>query len=169
MTSSEHLTPCPDSARAHHPQADTVHGFSVDADLKPVLESLWEDGINTLCSCQGDTNVRHSVVGRVHNHEGFISVLSFTDATRTFTWLEEREANPFLSVEPDGHNGAREYVVNFDPVTTWGRGPDTSRHQSAASLRDGAVRCVRALPTVLVFILAVLGAAVVFGVLLQRL
>lgn len=89
------LVPCPDTdTKTLHPQVDSGHGFTVDRDLLPALESLWSLGINTTCSCSGTIGVRHGLLGPRHDHPGFVSVTDLDEAVRAFRWFDTQDAAP---------------------------------------------------------------------------
>lgn len=160
-SASPSLPPCPDEHPTHHQQVATNRGFTVDIDLKPTLDALWGTGVITLCSCAGETGVRHRLFGATHDHYGFIAFPTLDDATQAFALLERRQANPALTVSPEGHHGATEYTVEFEPVARW-NAPAKKQGSRALSIASHTALflTVTALKG-LVFMFAILGFAYV--------
>lgn len=88
---------------AHHPSIMASRGFEVDVAIAPLLEVLWAQGIETVCSCGGDADFMPTV-----SIEGLIGSL------RAFEVAVEVTGAEYVGLEyrsDGGHNpdGEAEY------------------------------------------------------------
>lgn len=95
-----------------HAQVDSGQGFTVDAEILPLLRFLWKHGIKTLCSCQGDTHVKHGIFGEVHDHPAFVTVETLNEATATYALLAQYCQDLVLERAEPSHGLSDEYVIS---------------------------------------------------------
>lgn len=114
---SLNLQPCTEPNNHTHEQVNTQFGFTVDTYLHSFLKVLWQLDVKTVCSCQGDAQVKHGFFGQKHDHYGFIITDNLEDSITIFSELDRRDCFPVLVVEPDGHHEHnKEYVIEFKPL-----------------------------------------------------
>lgn len=95
-----------------HPQVDSGQGFTVDAEVLPLLNYLWRHGIKTLCSCQGDKHVKHSILDTPHDHPAFVTVETLQEATATYALLAQYCKDLVLERAECSHGLSDEYVIS---------------------------------------------------------
>lgn len=104
----------------HHEQVTSSQGFPVDKGILSLLEAIWTAGAVTICSCQGDVNLKHGFFGRRHDHPAFIAFEHAADATVAYRIVAEYYQDVVLERVERDHDLSDEHILSFPAVR--GRG-----------------------------------------------
>lgn len=108
---------CTEMEKPQHRQVPTTQGFEVDDELSELLEHLWGAGAETICSCQGDRNVKHGLFGKRHDHDGFIAFTNAEHATHAYKHLVRHGGTEVLLETVISHHETEiEHWVRFTPT-----------------------------------------------------
>lgn len=103
-------------------------GFYVDVDLVELLEYLWAQGHETLCSCRGDwTEPGARRRRREQVQVGFITFRELAGAQACFALLDRMGLSGVALYSLYAHSDELEYMVEFSPLQF---------HQAAHRLRE---------------------------------
>lgn len=114
MVENTEIPPCPHQEQYEHfvhPQVDTEHGFPVDAGIAGPLALVWQAGCHTICSCQGEQNIKHGLFGRAHDHPAYIAFERSDDAARAYMILAEHYDDICLERSPREHELSDEHTI----------------------------------------------------------
>lgn len=89
-----------------------TRGHSVDIHVYPILQQLWDAGIQTFFSCQGGPDRYHSYKGKIKNARAMVIILK-KDKAKAFKVLANR--NPKVSPWPNKMYRDR-IAIKFDPL-----------------------------------------------------
>lgn len=120
------------AGKVRHPQVRASRGFCVDGELVDLLEHCWSQGHETICSCQGESHVKHGLLGRRHDHQGFIIFADAHGATYCYELLHALRMEALVAGQV-GHTSDVEHVVEFPPLLL-GQIPAAAIEESARSL-----------------------------------
>lgn len=91
----------------------STQGFPVDKGILDLLERIWLAGCVTICSCQGDVNVKHGWFGKRHEHPAYIAFESAADAATAYAIIAADREQVFLERTERCHDLSDEHLLSF--------------------------------------------------------